>query len=133
TLVDLGALGGHDSQAFGINNSGQIVGSLINAQGRERAAFWSNSTSLPVDLGTAYGDNSEARGINDSGQIVGYSYYVSEGYQEYLHATFWDGSGNPPWDLGAFDFFEALNSAAYDINNNGQIVGFAEGYAAQGD
>src|SRR5262249_46059879 len=132
-IVDLGALGGNASEAFAINNSGQIVGYSLTAGGASHAAYWENATSPPVDLGIVSGayDSSVALGINDSNQIVGYSYHVV--YPNfYSHASFWLNNSSPPWDIGTFAAsgeHPPLNSAAYGINASGQIVGYAEGYS----
>jgi probable HAF family extracellular repeat protein len=133
-VVDLGTLGGNESEAFGINNSGQIVGSAANAGGVSHATFWANATSPPVDLGTVYGaaGPNVALGINDSNQIVGYSFQQSVYPYGNSRATYWEEPGATPLDLGTFPASgdpSPLNSAAYGINDAGQIVGYAEGYS----
>src|SRR5947209_5834169 len=72
-VIDLGTLGGSNSQAFAINTAGQIVGYAYITTGDavSHAASWANSGSSAVDLGTLGGHFSHAKGINDSGQIVG--------------------------------------------------------------
>ena len=49
-------------RAFGINDSGQVVGYSTNADGHERAFLYSNGTM--IDLGTLGGLSSQARAIN---------------------------------------------------------------------
>src|SRR4051794_38687797 len=65
-------VGTTDVYATGVNNAGQIVGHIADADGISHAALWSNTgafTALPefnVD-----GTFSEAYRINNAGQIVG--------------------------------------------------------------
>src|SRR5205809_995323 len=67
-LVDLGTLGGAYSQAFGINDGGQIVGASDTTGGANRAFLWQGG--LMTDLGTLGGRDSAAYGINAQGQVV---------------------------------------------------------------
>ena len=70
-MVDLGSLGG-DSQASGINDSGQIVGySYLADESTVHMVMWTTTGGI-VDLGSI--DNSEysqGNGINSAGDIVG--------------------------------------------------------------
>ena len=82
-IVDLGTLSGSFSYAYGINNSGQIVGESGSAWGDNHAFLYQNGTMTSLDtLGGAY---SGAYGINDIGQIVGFS-TTSTGES---HAVLW--------------------------------------------
>jgi probable HAF family extracellular repeat protein len=77
TITDWGDLPGllHLSRAFGINNSGQVVGYSGAATG-DRAFLWQDG--VMTDLSTVSGVSGtgwsliEAAAINDAGQIVGY-------------------------------------------------------------
>src|SRR6516164_5232068 len=73
TLDDPSAI--NNTQAFGINASGQIVGSYSNASGIH-GFLYSNGTYTALDDPLATG-GTLALGINDLGQIVG----------EYVNAT----------------------------------------------
>ncbi len=73
-IVRLESLGGTQSPAFGINNSGMIAGYSTTAAGVTHAALWANYLAAPLDLGTlAGGLNSYARGLNNSGMVVGFA------------------------------------------------------------
>jgi probable HAF family extracellular repeat protein len=125
------------SQAFGINDSGDIVGSswhtiIPQFLAVDQATLWRNGGTETVDLGRTpgppvcqpnfpfYTDNI-ARAINNQGQIVGHAQCISSGAAK--AAFLWDngvmynlndlippGSG---WDL----------LRANDINDEGKIVG----------
>jgi probable HAF family extracellular repeat protein len=68
--VSLGSLGGSCGQAFGINDSGVVVGWSFPAAGGNGHAFMWQDGSMS-DLGTLGGTFSEADDINEQGQIVG--------------------------------------------------------------
>ncbi|MCX5671716.1 MAG: PEP-CTERM sorting domain-containing protein [Planctomycetota bacterium] len=69
TVTDLGTLGGTQSDAYDVNNAGQVVGYLLIPGGIQHAFLWQDGTMR--DLGTLGGENSNAYAINDSGQVVG--------------------------------------------------------------
>jgi len=121
---ELGALGGTQSVARGINNSGQVVGYASTIGDATFHAFRTapNSPINPAtdDLGTLGGTTSRARSINSSGQVVGRASTSGDadihGFL-YQNAVMYDlndlipaGSG---WVLGE----------AASINDAGQIVG----------
>src|SRR5690242_20059080 len=68
TVMDLGSLGGGDSVAFGINNSGQVAGSSSGIGGTHAFRTAPNKPINPTtdDLGIGV-----AHDINVSGQVVG--------------------------------------------------------------
>jgi probable HAF family extracellular repeat protein len=70
-MVDLGTLGGSTSEAFGINDQGQVVGWSYLGDETEHAFIWSAATGM-VDLGPIpHGLFSFGLAINSSGNIVG--------------------------------------------------------------
>ncbi|NDY55576.1 hypothetical protein G3N56_02300 [Desulfovibrio sulfodismutans] len=119
TIIDLGALGGEDSesQAAALNDLGVVVGWSGTATGDIHAFRYENG--MMTDLGVlSGGTNSYATGINHTGQIVGKSYTTSSGL---LHAFLYQ--NEVMTDLGVLpggDF-----SYATGINNAGEIVGKA--------
>lgn len=121
-ITDLGTLGGQQSVAWAINESGQVVGSaqVGDATGDYRAFLWTPGGGMQ-DLGTLGGRGSDAYGINDYGQVVGSSGVLTSDGSTPRHATYWGGEGVV--DLGTFG---GEFSDANDINNSGQIVGYAK-------
>lgn len=125
-IIDLGVLpGGNASCAYGINNTGEVVGSSYTAGGVGHAFIW-NSRDGMIDLGTLGGSQSVARSINNSGQVVGYAYTSKSN----VHAFVWSNAGGMV-DLGAFSggYPFGGQSYAYGINNSGQVVGMSNGRA----
>ncbi|MFC3711307.1 PEP-CTERM sorting domain-containing protein [Sphingoaurantiacus capsulatus] len=122
TLTDIGDLpgGANNSQAYGINNLGQVVGSSNGTNGQV-GFVWTNGvmTALPnLPGGNNY--NSAARSINDSGQIVGTGVGLGASGQAVNRGVIWqNGVATSMGDLpGGNDY-----SLAYGINNSGQVGG----------
>ena len=119
---DLGTLGGESSWAYGINESGQVVGASLTTTGERHAFLWTPGQGMQ-DLGTlGGGTSSTARGINDRGDVVGESTLPRVDPREpQRHAFLWTSSQGMQ-DLGALG--QGLTSSiAFDINNAGQVVG----------
>ncbi len=69
-IMDLGTLGGPESQSVAINNEGQIIGSSTISDGSEPVAFlWEDGIMVPLSV-TA-GLTTSAAAINDKGLIAG--------------------------------------------------------------
>ena len=114
-LVDLGTLGGSISEATGINEDGQVVGAAQTAGGEQHALVWTGDQML--DLGGLGGATSKANSINTVGQIVG----SAETEAGQTHAFLWD--SGVMHDLGTLG--EYKKSDALDVNDHGQVVGYA--------
>jgi D-alanyl-D-alanine carboxypeptidase len=110
-LTNLGTLGGRFSQAFDINNSGQIVGWANNPAGDRRPALWQNGSWQ--DLGTPNGVSGQAQGINSQGQVTG---FIDNGNQR--TATLWNGTTTT--NLGNLG---SPFAAGYAINDRGTVAG----------
>lgn len=115
-LSKLGTLpGGTDSQAYGINDSGLIVGHARNSAGHFRAVIFQGS-GVVTNLGTLGGSQSSASDVNSSGQIVGFSKDASEINRAFLYQN---GSMTTLGSLGT------TTSVAEAINDSGVVVGRA--------
>jgi probable HAF family extracellular repeat protein len=134
-VTDLGTLGG-SSNAYGINDAGQVVGySLANLPDGElglRGFLWENGEMtalepLPGEVAT------EAYDVNDAGDVVGSSWWYTTQFFSAKGAALWPNGSVEAIDLG---FVPAPpgscsenpywhKSIARAINNCGQIVGEA--------
>ena len=111
----LGNLPGADaSQAYGINNSGSVVGVSKNTSGN--IAFFWNERDGAISLGTLPGDNSStAARISDSGVVVG----TSKGSGG-TRAVLWT-KDHEIQNLGTLNSGDY--SAAFGINSSEEVVG----------
>lgn len=109
TIKDLGTFGGSYSEAFGINASGQVVGSAATASGQGHAFLYSGGILFDLDLPGTFGT---ARAINDAGQVGGY--YYDGSYQAFLDTN------DQITDLGTLG---GNYAAAYAIGASGQACG----------
>ncbi|SPE58925.1 exported hypothetical protein [Verrucomicrobia bacterium] len=106
TMTDLGTFGGSYSCAYGISNSGQIVGTAENIVNHEDIFVYRGG--VMADLGW-WG---AGLAINTNEQVVGSASYSGA----FLY------SGGNITLLGTASF---AATAAYAINNSGQVVGVA--------
>lgn len=123
-VVDLGDLGGSDSQAWSINNGREVTGLSVTNRGSIDAFLYRGAD--PLDLGTLGGIRAVGRGINNSGYVVGFS-TVNINPDPPTHAFF----SAPVTSLVDLGTLGGKNSFAFGINNNGQVVGMAN--TASGD
>lgn len=119
SIIGLGTLGGISSGARDINDSGQVVGSYLDADGYNHAFITglngAGITGIVMPDGVT---SSAAYGINSLGQVAGV--YITE--DEIWHAYFTGNNG-----IGVSDFGSSISSrisAATDINDSGDIVGW---------
>ena len=110
-MTDIGTLGGSASQAYDINDSGQVVGASATTNGVFRAFWYSNGSIVNLVAGAGASSNqaSAAYAINNAGAIVGHSDY----------------NGAARFVYGGVQWFCCGSSAstAYGVNMVGQVVG----------
>lgn len=115
-MQDLGTSGGIMSNAYMINDHGQIVGSRAGLDYQEHAFLWTKENGMQ-DLGTLGGQYSFAGSINNLGQIAGISTTASS----INHVFLWT-SEEGMKDIGTLGY----NCSSAYINQNGQIAGNCE-------
>lgn len=112
TMVDLGTLGGANSWAMGINNSGVVIG-VSELSGQSGAHGFIYANGVMVDLDTTA--NSRPVDINNAGLVVG-----SNASGGFLYAN------GSMMDLNTLVAPSEWRIASADgINDRGQIVGSA--------
>ncbi len=107
-----------ESHAFSINDSGEVLGTVVPPSGRASTFLYSNGNMQYLDLPTLGGSASGVIGINDAGQLTGNSSLAGNLVS---HAFLY--SNGSITDLGTLG--GSLSSAAA-INNNGQVTGLSE-------
>ena len=117
-VTDLGTLGGNYSIAYGINDSGQVVGTaaISNTSYRYHAFLYANG--IMSDLG-AFSDFSDsvAIAINNNGQIVG---YVRDPTVQHSDRAFLYSNGNMI-NIGTLYNIRG-DTHASGINDSGQVA-----------
>ncbi len=123
TITDLGTLShtppNDYSYAYGLNNSGQVVG-ISSLNGASSPAFLYSGGTM-ISLGTLGAADSVAKGINVLGRITGFSETVN-GYAAFLYS---DGKMQSIGTLGG------NYAAGYAINALGQITGDSKNQLGQ--
>ena len=112
-------------EAFGINDSGEVVGVL---DWRGFSMVHGRVTELQPLSTHGNGNGTRATGVNNHGQICGASTVNSGKNQLAVHAGLWSPSGGPATDLGTLPGLP--HSIATAINDSTQVVGYS---AAQTD
>jgi probable HAF family extracellular repeat protein len=124
-----------ESSAWGINDNGLVSGFSYNEDANEHAVRWDSTNFSIVDIGTltntttgVSGATSTSYNLNNLGQVVGLADIPNDaGDFTPFHAFFYQDSTIQ--DLGTLTTdwpgWQNGYSIAYDINNNGEIVGIA--------
>ncbi len=133
-MTMLSSLGGNISEAFGINNSGQVIGFAETSTADSTCArpqvldyfavIWEPDGTMQA-LYPYPGDQiSAAVGINNNGQVVGGSGpCASLSPAIGAHAVLWQSGSTSAIDLG--NLGGSTNNVAFGINGQGQIVGIS--------
>jgi probable HAF family extracellular repeat protein len=115
-LTELGSLGGMYSDAKGINDNGEIVGSARNSNGSWSAFLYDRARGMRV-LGTLGGPSSYGMAVNQDGFAAGFADTENGDWHAFLY------NGNEQLkDLGTLG---GKISYASGMNNMGQVVGTA--------
>ncbi len=112
---EIGSPGGKFSDAKGINDNGEVVGSARNKNGTW-SAFVFNRTDGMRALGTLGGPSSYGMSINQKGESAGFADIENGDWHAFVH----DGAAMK--DLGTLG---GKTSYAAGINIHGQVVGTA--------
>ena len=124
TLKNLGTLGGPDSNAFIVNERGQVTGySLTNSTPNPTTGFPTQDPFLwdhgnMIDLGTLGGTFGFPNWLNNRGQVVGLSNLAGD---LVFHPFLWD--RGKLTDLGTLG---GSTGDAIQINDAGDVVGVAD-------
>lgn len=134
-MTALPTLGGNNDEAFGVNDSGQVVGIAETATQDPTcvppqvldfdAVIWGPRPGHIQQLPVFPGDSvAAALAINDKGQVVGTSGVCAAPTSLALgvHAVLW--RHGSVIDLGGFG--GVMNNAGLAVNNVGQVVGISD-------
>lgn len=108
-MQDLGSLGGEFSQAWGVNDSSQVVGLALTAEPREVAFLWDPRHGMTILESQGW---AEAYAVNNHGETTG---------RDGMRPVRWL-PGGPPRDLG----FVLTDGHPTSINDLGQIAGISD-------
>jgi CSLREA domain-containing protein len=142
-LKEIGALGGSNSQAWGVNDNGAVVGQAQDASLQARPFLWRDTNNdgvwqaneminLGAIAGTTFG---RGFSVSNNNIVVGNS---TDGATGFVLATMWkDDNGNGIGDAGELRDLRNLggsNANASGVNDNGYVCGTSEttGLASNG-
>ena len=106
--------GANLTQAFGINDDGEVVGDYRDSSGKFHGFFWDAGLFFTIDVPFPEAISTAPRAINNVGQIVGFYDDNMGGLRGFL-----DNRGS----FISFDFPGSRVTVPTDINDDGQIVG----------
>jgi probable HAF family extracellular repeat protein len=118
-----------DSKAYGINNSGVVVGRFFNynqdtkTEDNKTPFRWNSVTGNTLAMNSLSGQSSSW--AVSEGYAVGYS-YNADGY---MRPVRWDISTGAVIDLGTFSNTNGAygnTGFSYGVDNNGNVVGYAD-------
>ena len=109
-LSDLGNLGGKDSYAYAISETGAVTGAFLSASGEEHAFLLQDGNVVDLGAGTA------GYGVNAHGDVVG-SKQTAGGVTGFMY------SGGTLTELGQLG--AGRDSIAVAINDHGAVAGDA--------
>jgi probable HAF family extracellular repeat protein len=118
TMRDIGTLGGPDSFAFFINDSGDIAGISYTASLSVNGFVFKHGKTKMTDTGTLGGTFGGPLALNNKGQFAGQSNLAGDAS---MHPVFW--TGKKLRDLGTFG---GSNGAANALNDFGEVAGVAD-------
>ena len=112
--------GSSGSEAYGMNNFGQVVGRAI-VGGPYVPVLWSGGTGRRLDMGT--GSGGFANAINDAGTIVGELYFGDPGFTIGPRPASWSAATGARTDLLPLPLNGHRDASASAINQAGVIAG----------
>jgi probable HAF family extracellular repeat protein len=119
--IDVPSTLGSQTQAFGVNNSGQIVGRYVDSGGTSHGFLLSGGSFTTIDVPGAGAFGTTANGINNSGQIVGfYNVGSNIGSSGYFYGFSLSGDN---FTTG-IQYSNTYHTYLWGINDGGAIVGF---------
>ena len=129
------------SEAYGLNDTGAVVGYARKYTGGTefgtRAVRWdaTGTTATELDnlgLSSAGSTSSVALVVNFSGAAAGYAWKHVSGAYLGARAVRWDASGTTATEFGnlGLDSGGSTQSSAFDMNNSGIAVGYANKYVS---
>ena len=135
--TELGTLSGAASAGYGINSSGQIVGTAdicVNNASVQRAFIWQNGVMTALDPSTTSTTYSAAFALNTNGDVAGYVNNLNNsglGYQPVV----WKGGTAAGLTILAplgCQFAPNCQGKAFAINDSGQAAGWNYGAFVRG-
>ena len=124
TITTVNVPGSQDTLLYGVNDSGALVGSYVDAQGLEHGFMLENGTLTVIDPpgspASPAARDTGATDINDQGQIVGFYADATGTYHGYLYDKGRFTRLDPP---GAADVPNFATTVPWGINDRGQVVG----------